>query len=478
MSKDEGITTSKEENISEWYQEIILKSDFADYSAVSGCIVYRPMAYSVWEKIKKEVDDRFKDIGIENAYFPMLIPESLLEKETTHFEGFTPEVAWVTAAGESELNERLAIRPTSETVMYESYKKWIKSYRDLPLKLNQWNNVIRWEFKHPTPFLRTREFLWNEGHNVYETEEEALEDKEKILDIYKEVSEDYMALPGVVGRKTDKEKFAGAVNTWSIEYLLPDGKAIQGPDFHYDGQNFAKAFDITYSGRSKEEKYPHQATYAITTRQLGIMIMVHSDDKGLVIPPKLAPTKAVVVPIPADEEYEEEIKETAYEVSEEIGDTKVDDRENKTPGWKFNEWELKGVPLRIEIGPNEVKENELTLVRRDNQERATINRDEVKEKVEEMLDDIHESLLENARSFLEENTRETESYEEFKSIVNEKGGFIKAPWCGKTSCEEAIKDETTAKITNMPEDYDKPKNKECVRCGEDAEHWVNFAKSY
>ncbi len=478
MGKDQGITTEKEENISEWYQEVILKSDFADYSSVSGCIVYRPIAYSVWEKIKDEVDTRFKEIGIQNAYFPLLIPESLLEKETTHFKGFTPEVAWVTAAGESELSERLAIRPTSETVMYDSYKDWIKSWRDLPLKINQWNNVVRWEFKHPTPFLRTREFLWNEGHNVYEKEEEALKDKKNILDIYKEVVEDYMALPGVVGRKTESEKFAGAENTWSIEYLLPDGKAIQGPDFHYDGQNFAKAFDITYSGREKEEKYPYQTTYAITTRQLGIMIMVHSDNRGLVIPPKLAPTKTVIIPIPADEEYEEEIRNTAYDLTDRLENTKVDDRTNKTPGWKFNEWELKGVPLRIEIGPNEVKEDTLTLVRRDNQERKTIKQENVEEEIEKMLENIHQNLLENARRFLEENTYQTEEYKEFKNILSEKGGFIKAPWCGNTSCEETIQEETSAKITNIPEKYDKPEDKECVRCGEKAKHWVNFAKSY
>lgn len=478
MAKDLGVNTSKDENISEWYQDVIINSGFADYSEVSGCMVYRPLAYSVWNKIKEAVDERFKEIGIENAYFPLFIPESLLEKEKEHFQGFNPEVAWVTETGSSELNERLAIRPTSETIMYESYRNWIKSWRDLPLKLNQWNNVVRWEFKHPTPFLRTREFLWNEGHSVYETEEEALEDKDKILDIYREISEDYMALPGIVGRKSEKEKFAGAVNTWSIEYLLPDGNAVQGPDFHYDGKNFAKAFDITFNDREGEEKHPYQATFAITTRQLGIMVMVHSDDSGLVIPPKLAPTKTVIVPIPADEEYEERINETAYEVCSRLNECEVDDRENKTPGWKFNEWEMKGVPLRIEIGPNEVEEGTLTLVRRDTQDRTNVDRENIEEEVENILEDIQNNLLKKAREFLEKNIRGTDDYEEFKEIVREKGGFIKAPWCGKKSCEERIKDETTAKITNLPLKYDDPENKTCVRCGEEAEHWAHFAKSY
>lgn len=478
MSEEQGITVSKEENISEWYQELIVKSNLADYSSVSGCIVYRPLAYSIWERVKEEVDKRFKEIGIENAYFPSLIPESLLEKEAEHFQGFTPEVAWVTEAGNSELNERLAIRPTSEAIMYDSYSKWIKSWRDLPLKLNQWNNVIRWEFKHPTPFLRTREFLWNEGHNVYETKEGALEDKERVLGAYKEVVEDYMALPGFIGRKTEKEKFAGAVDTWSMEHLLPDGKAIQGPDYHYDGTNFAEAFGITFMGRGSEEKYPHQTTYAITTRQLGIMIMVHSDDRGLVIPPKLAPIKTVIVPIPADEDYNERILEKGREISSKLEDCKIDDRENQTPGWKFNEWELKGVPLRIEIGPEEIKENTLTLVRRDNQEKITVEQSEAKEKVEEILEKIQKKLLKNAREFLNENTRETRSYGELKQILEEKGGFIKAPWCGKSSCEKKIKDETTAKITNIPSKYETPENEECIKCGEKAKYWVNFAKSY
>lgn len=476
MVEELGITTSKEEDINEWYREVILKSDLAEYTSVSGCFVFKPLSYSIWEKIKKEVDKRFKDIGIQNAYFPLFIPEKLLEKEAEHFEGFNPEVAWVTQTGSSELDEKLAVRPTSETIMYDSYKDWIRSWRDLPLRINQWNNVVRWEFKHATPFLRTREFLWNEGHNVYATEEKAHEDREKVLDIYREVLENWMALPGIVGRKSEREKFAGAVDTYSIEHILPDGKAIQGPDYHYDGKNFAKAFDITYTDKDEEERYPYQTTYAITTRQLGIMVMVHSDDRGLIIPPKLAPTKVVVIPIPG--EKEKQVQGKAEEVFSKLQDCELDDREEHTPGWKFNHWEVKGVPLRIEIGPKEVENGELTLVRRDNQEKITVDESEVKEKVKEVLEDIQENLLENAREFMEESIQETESYEELKKIVDTGDGFIKAPWCGDTECEEKIKEETGAKTTNIPFRYDKPEGKECVKCGKEAKYWVHFAKSY
>lgn len=476
MAEELGITVSKKDNINEWYREVILKSGLAEYSSVSGCFVFKPLSYSIWEKVKEEVDRRFKDIGIQNAYFPLFIPEKLLEKEAEHFEGFNPEVAWVTQAGSSELDEKLAVRPTSETIMYDSYRDWIRSWRDLPLKINQWNNIVRWEFKHATPFLRTREFLWNEGHNVYANEEKAHEDRDKVLGIYKEVLEDWMALPGIMGRKSEKEKFAGAVDSYSIEHILPDGKAIQGPDYHYDGKNFAKAFDITYTNEDEEERYPYQTTYAITTRQLGIMVMVHSDDRGLVVPPRLAPTKVVVVPIPGDRE--EQIQEKAKEVSSMLQDCELDDREEYTPGWKFNHWEVKGVPLRIEIGSKEVENEELTLVRRDNQEKIRVDESETGEKVKEVLEDIQENLLENAREFMEESIQETESYEELKKIVDREGGFVKAPWCGDTQCEEEIKDETGAKTTNIPFRYDEPEGKECVRCGREATDWVHFAKSY
>lgn len=478
MSEDLGITVSKDENISEWYQQVVIKSGLADYTDVSGCIVYRPLSYNIWENVKNEVDKRFKEIGIENIYFPLFIPENLLEKEAEHFDGFVPEVAWVTRTGSSELDEKLAVRPTSETIMYSSFSKWIRSWRDLPFKRNQWNNVVRWEFKHATPFLRSREFLWNEGHNVYETEEEALEDRDNVLDIYMEVLEDYLALPGVPGRKSEREKFDGAVDTYSIEHILPDGKAIQGPDYHYDGTNFAEAFDITYTDREGNQKYPVQSTYAITTRELGVMILMHADDDGLIVPPRVAPTKTVVIPIYSDDEDKNDVLEYARDVKSELKDCRIDDRDHRSPGFKFNEWELKGVPLRIEIGPNEFEEGTVTIVRRDNGESTTVSRDEVAGTVDELMDKIHNNLYSKAERLLNESITETRDYNELKEIVEDKGGFIKAPFCGEPECGELIKEETKAKVTNYPFKYDKPENEKCIKCDKEAEHWAHFAKSY
>jgi Prolyl-tRNA synthetase len=296
-SKPKEITAKKSENFDEWYTQVILRSELMDYSPVSGCMVFRPLSYAIWEIIQRATDELFKKEGIQNVYFPLLIPERLLRKEQEHVEGFAPEVAWVTEAGNTKLEERLAIRPTSETIMYESFSKWIRSYRDLPLKLNQWNSVIRWEFKHPTPFLRSREFLWNEGHTVYATKEEAEAERDIILGIYSKITREYLALPGIIGKKTDKEKFAGAIATYSIEHLLPDGKAIQGPDFHLDGQNFSRAFEITFLNKEGKREYAWQNTWAITTREIGVMVATHSDDRGLVLPPKVAPIQVVIIPI-------------------------------------------------------------------------------------------------------------------------------------------------------------------------------------
>ncbi len=477
MSEDLGITTSKKENIGEWYREVVTKSGLADYTSVSGCFVLKPLSYSIWTTVRRGLDKLFKDIGVENAYFPLFIPDKLLEKEAEHFEGFNPEVAWVTRAGNSELDEKLAVRPTSEAIMYDSYKDWIRSHRDLPLKINQWNNVVRWEFKHATPFLRTREFLWQEGHSAYASKEEALKDKKSVLDAYQEICEDRMALPCVRGTKTQKEKFDGAVNSYSLEHLLPDGQAIQGPSFHYDGENFAEAFGITFTDEDGEEKNVHQNTFGFSTRQIGIMIMMHSDDCGLVIPPRLAPTKAVVVPIYNNEEERKSVLGMAEEVNEKVEDCRIDNRDHKTPGWKFNEWEVKGVPLRIEIGSNEVEDGEVTLVRRDTGKKTSVKVEGIEKKVKEELEEMQKRLYRRAEEFMEENTRETEDYEELKRIIKEKGGFVKAPWCGKQVCEDIVKDDTKAKITNIPFKYDKPEDKKCVRCDERANHWVHFAKS-
>lgn len=479
MAEQEGITTKKSENFDEWYVQLILKSELVDYSSVSGCLVYRPAAYTIWEIIQKATDEEFKKIGIQNVYFPLLIPERLLQKEKDHVEGFSPEVAWVTQTGDTKLEERLAIRPTSETIMYESFSKWVRSWRDLPLRLNQWNNVLRWEFKHPIPFLRTREFLWNEGHTVFATKEEAEAERDQILNIYKKITEEYLALPGMIGKKTDKEKFAGAVESYSIEHLLPDGKAIQGPDFHNDGQNFSKAFDISFLDKNEKKQYAWQNTWAITTREIGVMVAVHSDNKGLVLPPKVAPIQAVIVPI-----FDEKSKNTVLNEAKKIEQrlkrkirVKLDDREYYTPGWKFNEWELKGVPLRIEIGPKDIKNKQVVLVRRDVLEKRGVKLDKLGSEVEEELQNIQTKLFKKASEFLEKNIHKVKMYNELKEILEKKKGVVQAIWCGNSNCEDKIKEETKAKIINIPLNQSK-ENGNCIYCNNKGELIANFAKSY
>jgi prolyl-tRNA synthetase len=430
----------------------------------------------LWESVKSEVDARFKKIGIKNANFPLLIPERLLKKEAEHFSGFTPEVAWVTHTGSSKLAERLAIRPTSEAIMYGSYRKWIRSWRDLPLRINQWNNVIRWEFKHPTPFLRDREFLWNEGHCVYASAKEVLEDRDKVLNIYVDVLKNYMALPGVVGRKTDKEKFAGAVATYPIEHLLPDGKAIQGPDYHDDGQNFAKAFDITFLDKNEKKRYAHQSTFAITTRVLGVMLATHGDDKGLVIPPRLAQTQVVIVPIYKTKERAR-VLAVARKLANQLDKCYLDDRDYYSPGWKFNEWELKGIPIRIEIGPKDLVNKQAILVRRDTGAKKAVPLAGVKNEVAKLLLAIHKNLYARAKKFMVDNTRPVKTQKEFGEAVK-KGGFILAAWCGSLACEDMLKDKYGTKATNMPFDAQKGKIGKCIWCNKAGKHVVNWARSY
>ena len=389
MAKKEekiGITTKKEDDFSEWYTQIITKADLADYSSVSGCMVFKPYSYFMWEILQKTVDKEFKKIGIKNCYFPMFIPESLLNKEKAHVEGFSPEVAWVTKAGNTKLSEKLAVRPTSETIMYDSYAKWIRSWRDLPLRLNQWNNVVRWEFKHPVALLRTREFLWNEGHTVFASKQDAEKEKDQILDIYNNFIKDYMALYGVIGKKTEKEKFAGAEYTYSIELFLPSGKAIQGPDFHHDGQNFAKAFNIKFLNKQEKLEYAWQNTFAITTRMIGVMVAVHSDDKGLVLPPKMAPVEIAIIPILFDKTKEKVLKK-ANEIKKNLTGIRVelDDRDEYNPGWKFNEWEMKGVPVRLEIGPKDLEKEQVILVRRDNNKKEAVKIKQLDKKINEVF---------------------------------------------------------------------------------------------
>ena len=477
-AKQEGITVRKSENFDEWYTQVILKSELADYSPVSGCIVFRPSGYAIWEAIQRETDKEFKKIGIQNTYFPIFIPERLLKKEQEHVKGFSPEVAWVTQAGDSKLEERLAIRPTSETLMYEVISRWVRSWRDLPLRLNQWNNVVRWEFRHPTPLLRSREFLWNEGHTVFATEGEAMAERDEILRIYKTITEEYLALPGLVGKKTDAEKFAGATASYSIEHLMPDGKAIQGPDFHSDGQNFAKAFEITFVDRNGQKQFAWQNTWAISTREIGVMLAIHSDDKGLIVPPRVALFQVVIVPI-FDEESRERVLKQAEKLRarlEETTSVKLDDRDHLTPGRKFNEWELKGVPLRVEIGPRDLAKRQVVLARRDNGKKRQVTMASAAREVTRELKEIQEGLYQRALSFLKEHTHTAETYDQLKSFLTN-GGIVRAPWCLSPDCEAKVKEETGAKIINLPMDQRETKSR-CIYCGKEAGVIANFAKSY
>ncbi len=488
MEKQQNIKQKlpdKFSNFSEWYQQLILRSGLADYSSVSGCIVYRPLAYAIWEKIMQEVDKRFKQLGIKNCYFPLFIPEKLFEKEAEHIAGFKPEVAWVTHAGDTKLAERLAVRPTSEAIMYASYSKWIRSWRDLPLKLNQWNNVVRWEFKHPVPFLRGREFLWNEGHNAYATEKEAMEDLWKILNIYKDVCENILALYGIVGKKTELEKFAGAVSSYAIEFLLPNGKAAQGPDAHFDGENFAKAYDICFLDQQQQKRYVQQITYAISTRMIGVMVAIHSDNHGLVLPPKVAPTKIVIIPI-FDKQTKQNVLDYAKQVKSELvkllsnSDSDaiiIDDREQYTPGYKFNEYELKGVPVRIEIGMRDIEQESVTVFRRDTLERFTIKLSQLS-KIKELLDEIQKNLFEKAKQFLLSNVVTVNNIDELKqAIANKK--MAKANFCCTKECEQNIAEQLEAITPRVIALDEKPnENDKCIFCGKKAQAVVYFARSY
>jgi prolyl-tRNA synthetase len=479
MAKKEiGITADKDD-FSEWFTQIMLKADLADYSAVSGCIILKPSSYALWEKVHDEIDSQIKKFGVKNAYFPLFVPESLLKKEATHVKGFSPEVAWVTQGGDTKLAERLAVRPTSEAIMYDNYAKWIRSWRDLPLKLNQWNNVVRWEFKHPVPFLRTREFLWNEGHTVFATKKEAEAEMSQIIGMYSNFLKDFMALPGLIGKKTESEKFAGAEYTVTIELVLPNGKAIQGPDFHHDGQIFSKAYGIKFLNENGKEEYAWQNTWAITTRMIGVMLAIHSDNKGLIIPPKMATNQIVIVPILFDDTKEKVLKK-AKEISGKLKEFNafVDDRENYKPGFKFNDWELKGIPVRIEIGPKDIENNSVVIARRDSGEKETVKISDLQKKIPAILEDIQKSLYKKAEKHLKESIVKAESYEELKkAIENKKIGLI--PYCGSSECEDWIKSETGgAGSRNIPFDQPAIKGKKCIHCKKDAKFWAYFGKSY
>jgi prolyl-tRNA synthetase len=478
---DTGLTVKKDEDFSEWYTQVILKSRLADYAPVKGCMIFREDSYAMWEKIQEIFNKKIKETGHRNVYFPLFIPESFLKSEAEHFQGFVPEVAWVTIGGNSPLEERLAIRPTSETIMYATYAKWIRSWRDLPIKLNQWCSVVRWETKATKLFIRTREFLWQEGHTAHATKEEADKEVMEILNAYRDVIESYLAIPVLAGMKTEMEKFAGALYTTALEAIMPDGKALQMGTSHQLGQNFSKVFNIKFLDREEKEQYAWQTSWGFTTRMIGAMVMIHGDDKGLVLPPKIAPTQVVIVPIPYKGTQAEAITAKAREIFDKLKKNNIavvlDDRQEYTPGWKFNEWELKGVPIRIEIGPRDIKQKQVMLARRDTFQKTAVKEHETVEVIMKMLEDIQNNLFAKAKKMLEENTTTVKTYEEFRKTLENKGGFIRASWCSNPACEEKIKDETGATIRIVPFEKEETFSK-CVHCGEEAKEVVYFARAY
>lgn len=475
-----GITIKKDVDFGEWFSQVIQKADLIDYSDVSGCYVYKPGSYAIWETVQAWLDAKFKALGVKNAYFPLLIPESLLKREEKHVAGFTPEVAWVTHSGETKLAERLAVRPTSETVMYSHYAKWIKSHRDLPLLLNQWCNVVRWEFKNPVPFLRSREFLWQEGHTAHKGKEDAMREMRTILDLYAEAYATLYAVPVIKGYKTESEKFAGALCTTSIEGFLPNGRGIQCATSHCLGQNFAKAFEISFLDEKEEKQYVWQNSWGFSTRSIGIGIMMHSDDKGLVLPPAVAATKAVIVPILFDDSRIKVLtkaKELHVALQDAGISTLLDDRDQYTPGWKFNEWELKGIPLRIEIGPKDVEKSSVVAVRRDLGKKEFIPMAELPQKAKAMLALMQKDLYERALKFREDNTIKVNDRKALDAAIAERK-LVDADWCGKESCEASLKERTEgAKILCIP--FEQPKKfGSCAECGKPGTHNVRIAKSY
>jgi len=469
--------TPMEVDFPRWYTDVITKTDLVDYSPVKGFMVIKPYGYALWEGIQQYADRRFKETGHKNCYFPLLIPESLLKKEEEHVEGFAPEVAWVTHGGEEELGERLCVRPTSETIICHMYAKWLNSYRDLPYLYNQWCSVVRWE-KSTRPFLRTSEFLWQEGHTLHETYEEAQQETLQMLGIYKELCEELLAIPVVCGRKSDKEKFAGAEATYTIEALMHDGKALQSGTSHFLGQHFSKAFEIQYSDRDGNLANPYHTSWGISTRLIGGVIMVHGDNRGLVLPPRLAPIQVVIVPIAA---HKGNVMETVDRVFDELKAAgirvQVDDRANYSPGWKFNEWEMKGVPVRLEIGPKDIEKGQATVCRRDNLEKSQLALENITESIKVLLDDVHASMLANALKMREEKTSVANDMDELKKVLEEKPGFVKAMWCGDRACEDKIKEETGATIRCMPFEQEQLSDR-CICCGEKADKMVYLAKAY
>jgi prolyl-tRNA synthetase len=470
--------TPRSQDFSQWYLDVVRRAELADYSPVKGCMVIRPYGYAIWELIQQAFDKEFKRTGHVNAYFPLFIPESLLNKEAEHVEGFAPQVAYVTHGGGEELAEKLVIRPTSEAIIGTMYAKWIQSWRDLPILINQWANVVRWE-KVTRPFLRTTEFLWQEGHTAHETLEEAEAETRMILDLYATLSETVLAMPVVKGQKSESEKFAGALRTYSIEALMGDGRALQAGTSHNLGQNFAKAFDITFQARDKTVQHVWGTSWGVSTRLVGGVIMTHGDDSGLVLPPALAPYQVVIVPIGRDN-WRETVLPRAQEIRRELEAAGIrvtlDDREER-PGWKFAEWELRGVPLRLEIGPKDIEKSQVLMARRDTKEKLSISMEGLPGALRELLDAIQRNLLERALQFRAEHTQRADSYEAFKQLLEGRPGFVVAPWCGDKECEAQIKTDTQATIRNMPLDGTAPAGR-CIRCDKAAAAEAWFAKSY
>ncbi len=479
VEKNELGLTADKDDFSEWFTQLMIKAELADYTEVSGCMVFRPYSYAIWEKIVSEVDKRFKKIGVQNAYFPLFIPEKLLNKEKEHVKGFSPEVAWVTQSGDTPMSERLAVRPTSETIMYPSYSKWIRSWRDLPLKINQWNNVVRWEFKHPVPFFRTREFLWNELHTVCATQKESIDEGKQVIGAYNEVTEGLMALHGIYGRKTESEKFAGAVFSEKVHYIMGNGKVLEGCPFHHDGQNFAKAYDIQFLNKEGKKEYGWQNTYAISTRMLGIMFAIHADSKGLVLPPKMAPNPIVIVPILFDETKIKVLKE-ANKIADELKENNafVDGREDYKAGFKFNEWELKGIPLRIEIGPRDLEEGSVMVSRRDTSTKEKIAIKDLKKKIPIILEDIQKSMFIKSKKVLEEKIEKADNFEDLKKVIENKKVAI-SPMCKNEKCEETLKFETKGAKALFIDEKNKVKpTTKCIICNQKAEYNLYIGKTY
>ncbi|WP_010269463.1 proline--tRNA ligase [Paenibacillus senegalensis] len=471
--------TPQSEDFSRWYLDVIRKADLMSYSPVRGCIVFKPDSYEIWELCQRELDARFKETGHRNAYFPLLIPESFFQKEKEHVEGFNPELPWVTEAAGEKLEERLAIRPTSETMFGHMYAEWIHSYRDLPLKINQWANVVRWE-KRTQPFLRTSEFLWQEGHTAHEDEEDARKETMQMLEIYKTFVEDFLAIPVIAGKKTPSEKFAGAVDTFSIEAMMKDGKAVQAGTSHYMGTNFAVAFDIKYLDRDNQQQFVHTTSWGVTTRLIGAMIMVHGDDRGLVLPPKVAPTQVVIIPIGPPKTRDQVLARTS-EIAQELKQAgirlKVDDRPDQSPGWKFNEYEMRGIPVRIELGPRDMEKGQAVLVSRVSGEKKIVDQSNLVAEVQQMLEDNQRQMFEKAKAFRDSNFAAVDDLAQMKQFLEQQRGFVWAGWCGSAACEAQVKEETGATSRNIP--FEVPEEKPvCVVCQEKAQHTVVFGRAY